>query len=213
MSNNLVLFWGWSRDARSYQGLLDSAPANWKIFIISYEELIPNGKIDDFDENAIKFLEKNNLNKFNLMGHSLGGALALEFAYHHPQKVQKLYLVDSEGIYEQASLPKLVANFFKSQSLYGKKKSLENIKALYRALKNPKLHYKLAHFAHHANLQEEAKSIKVPTIILWGEQDHLTPLWQGQKLHDLINGSKFVILKGMDHDWVLHSPELFWKNI
>lgn len=43
MQKNLVLFWGWSRSKVSYQGLIDSAHKDWKIYHISYPDLIPDG--------------------------------------------------------------------------------------------------------------------------------------------------------------------------
>lgn len=191
---NLVIFGGWARNEISYQGLINNAPAGWKVYYISNPELLPN-------------------KRFYLLGHSLGGALALEFVCHHPDMVEKLFLVDSEGIYGQESLAQTVKNFFQTHALHGRKKAHENIKALFRTLRRPILHYKLAHFAHHADMKEKAKRIKVSTTILWGEKDHLTPLWQGERLHKLIKGSKLVVLKDMDHDWILHSPYLFWKNV
>lgn len=213
MSKNLLILGGWGRNEKSYQHLIVSTPPDIKIYFISYEDLIPNGQIDGFNERVLEFLDKNNLDKFYLMGHSLGGALALEFSYHNPGRVEELILIDSAGIYGQETISQALKSFFKSHTLHGKKKALENIKALYRIIRKPLLHYKLAHFAHHIDLQQEAKTIKIPTIILWGEKDYLTPLWQGQKLHELIKGSKLIVLKGMDHDWILHSPELFWQNI
>lgn len=191
---NLVIFGGWGRNEKSYQGLINNALEGWKIYYISNPEFIPN-------------------KRFYLLGHSLGGVLALEFACHHLDMVEKLFLVDSEGIYGHESLPQVLRNFLKTHTLQGKKKAGENLKAIYRILRRPVFHFKLAHFAHHANMEEEAKAIKVPTIILWGEKDHLTPLWQGEKLHGLIKGSKLVVLKDMYHDWILLHPELFWQNI
>lgn len=147
------------------------------------------------------------------MGHSLGGALALEFAYHQPQMVERLFLVDSEGVYGAENIFQLTSNFFRSHTSHVRRKAVENIKAIYRIARKLMLHLRLAHYAHHIDLQKEAREMKVPTTILWGEQDHLTPLWQGQALHQAIPGSKLIILKEMDHDWILHSPELFWENV
>ena len=147
------------------------------------------------------------------MGHSLGGSLALKFAYHYPDKVEHLYLVDSEGIYGHETLPQLIRNFIRSNLNRQGSRDMKNISDLLKVFKKPILHFKLAHFAHYVDLQKEANSLKVPTTILWGEKDHLTPLWQGQRLHELIKGSKLIVLKDMDHDWILHSPELFWQNV
>jgi len=75
------------------------------------------------------------------------------------------------------------------------------------------LHLRLAQFAHNIDIQRQAQELKTPTVIIWGEKDRIVPLWQGQKLHELIPNSKFLILKDMDHDWVIYNPEKFWQNI
>lgn len=211
MKENLLLLWGWTRNERSYEKLINTSPENWNILTLSYEELMPGGRPERVNDVILNFLEELGLDQVNLMGHSLGGALALEFAYHNPERVKRLFLVDSEGIYGHESLRQLIWNFLRAHS---KKVALsENLKAVYRTLRKPILHARLAHFAHHADLQEQARSIKVPTLIIWGEKDRLTPPEQGKRLHKLIPSSRLIILENMDHDWVLHSPEKFWENI
>lgn len=209
---NLVLFWGWSTTEKSYNGLIKSAPKNWKVYHASYPKLIPSGRLDKLQENILKFLERNHLSRTNILGHSLGGALALEFTRHHPNKVERLYLIDSEGVYDGKSLLNALWNVtVHSGSISGNTK--ENLRALFRVLRSPILHARLGHFAHHVDLQEEAKEIKVPTTIIWGKNDHIIPLWQGKRLHNLISHSKLIILENMGHNWILEHPELFWENI
>lgn len=210
---NLVLFWGWTRNEVSYKSLIDAAPKDWKIYQISFADIAPGGNRNNFQQNILDFFKKNNLSKACVMGQSLGGAFAIEFACHNPDKVEHLYLVDSEGIYGEESLAKMTKNLLLSTSMYASKKAFENFKAVYRLLRNPIQNGRLAHYGHHANLEQEAKMLKVSTTILWGEKDNLTPIWQGQKLHSLIKNSKLVLLKDMDHDWILHRPELFWESI
>ncbi len=80
-------------------------------------------------------------------------------------------------------------------------------------IKRPTYHFNLLNYMRKLDLTSTAQNIKSSTIIIWGEKDYMVPLWQGEKLHELIKGSKLIVLKGMDHDWILHSPELFWQNI
>ncbi len=210
---NLLTFWGWTRQDTSYKGLIKKAPEDWDIFTLNFEELVKSGWVEKLGENVTKFLDENNLERVNIMGHSMGGALALTYTYLHPERVDRLFLLDASGVYGNETLPQLAKNFLKSHSLQGRKKAGENLKAIYRAIRRPIAHIKLARYAHKIDLQEEASSINTPTIIIWGESDHLNPLWQGKRLHALIKNSKLVVLPGMDHDWPLHAPELFWKNI
>lgn len=207
------MFWGWTANDHSYKGLVKSAPKNWHLYPINFEYLMHRGWVDRLSESVEQFLKEKKLKKVHVMGHSMGGALALEFAFRNPERVKSLSLLDSAGVYGHETLPKLFSNFFRSHSLKNKGERGENLKAIYRAIKKPVSHLRLAKYAHFVDLQKEAKQIKVPTTLIWGEKDHLEPLWEGEQLHKLIPHSKLVVLLGMDHNWPLHAPHLFWENI
>ncbi len=213
---NMVLFWGWTRNDRSYKSLIDSTPKGWKVYTLNYEDLMKAGWIDKLEENVSQFLDKNNLGKIRLAGHSMGGALALEYAFQNPGRVKHLYLLDSSGVYGNENIPYLIDNFFTSQSVYGfdrEETLIENLRAVYRIFKNPIAHLKLAYYAYRVDLQDKAKKIKVSTTLIWAANDKMTPLWQGKKLHKLIKGSKLIVLPKTGHNWPMYKPELFWENI
>jgi len=213
VSDTLIIFGGWARSPKSYENLISSAPLGWKVLVVPHQELMPVSDASKLNKNILRFLEKHNLSRINLLGHSLGGSLALEFAYANHNNVKRLFLVDSEGIFGNETIFEVGRNFFKSHLLHTSKKILENIRSIARIVRKPVMHMSLAKHAHRIDLQTEAKSIKVPTTILWGEKDRLTPLWQAQRLHRLIKESRLVVLKNMDHDWILHFPEGFWNNL
>ncbi len=213
MQKNLLLFWGWSSNDHSYRGLFKSAPADWNIYTMNFDDLMKAGWVDKLAESVLKFLEEKNVDKVSVAGHSLGGALALKFASACPERVNSLFLLDSAGVYGGETIPSLIKNFFLSHSVNAKKKAKENFSAIWRVFSKPITNLKLARYAYYVDLQEEAKGIKVPTILIWGGKDHLIPLWQAETLHKLIKGSKLIVLPKMDHNWPLYAPELFWKHI
>lgn len=71
----------------------------------------------------------------------------------------------------------------------------------------------MSYFAHYIDLQQEARDLKVPMTLLWGEEDKVIPLWQAKKLHSLIRGSKLITLPNISHDRILKYPEKFWANV
>src|SRR5258708_18649172 len=173
---NLVLLWGWNRYENSYKELVDLAPKDWKVHHFSYSKLMPSANIEELHQNILSYIKKNKLKKIYLMGHSLGGSLALDFTARYPQSVKKLFLSDSEGVYDNKPILSAFLHTVKAGTT-SKNEIKKNLHGLVRTFKNPILHAKLGWHAHHIDLQKEASSLKVPTLILWGVKDKVTPLW------------------------------------
>ncbi len=207
---NLIIFPGWNRNEKTYKKLIKLAPQEWNIYCLAYDRLIPSGNAEKLNKKVLEFLKEKNIEKASILGISLGGALAIKFVNNYPGKVEHLFLVDSEGVYTKANPFKVLKNIFFDASAY--LRFWENIRALFYVLGNPLLCIKLGIFANYANLGEEAEGIQIPTTIIWGKEDKVIPVEQGNKLHALIKNSKLVVLFGMGHDWIAKFPEKFWSS-
>ena len=146
--------------------------------------------------------------KVILIGHSNGGRIAIAFTNQYPQKVEKLILIDSAGIYHNELPLKIKRIVFKTIAKIGKKITPSKI------LKN--LLYKVAQESDYKDLEENTKQtminlissdlksilnqIKIPTLIIWGKEDKITPLSDGILMNSLIKNSKLSIVEGK------HSP-------
>ncbi|MDO8657720.1 MAG: alpha/beta hydrolase [Candidatus Levybacteria bacterium] len=208
---NYVLLIGWATAPSYYKKLIDYAPENCRLFIPSYETIFKKGKIEEFEASFLEYLNINQLLKINLIGYSLGGLLSIGFANKYPEKVEKLYLIDSAGIYGNKNVVRQLLNVL--GEVRNKDITIRVIKSLPRILGRLSMNVKLGIYANKSDLENEAKAIKVPTTIFWGEKDLVTPLWQGGKLHILIPKSKLIVLKGESHNWIINKPELFWDSI
>ena len=55
---------------------------------------------------------------------------------------------------------------------------------------------------------ETLKAIKVPTLIISGEEDQFTPAWISKKMHHLIPGSELFMIKNATYAGLAEQPEL-----
>lgn len=209
----LIIFCSWGANESFYESLVKTSPNSWQILFMPYHQHAKTGHLNDWNDQALKFFRDKNLDKVNLLGHSLGGALAIKFTAEHPDKVAKLYLVDSEGIFSNDNYIQLLINASVSNSTYFGSHPIQFLKFIARGLKRPFWNKRQVDFANKADLINEASQIKAPTTIFWGGKDKLTPLWQGHKLNQLIKHSKLILFEGLSHDWILNKPELFWKAV
>ena len=57
--------------------------------------------------------------------------------------------------------------------------------------------------------KDSYRSMRAPTLILWGAADSVTPLAQGQDLHGLVPGSELSVLPGVGHIPQIEDPAEF----
>lgn len=159
--------------------------------------------------------------KVILVGHSNGGRISLAFAQKYPHKVSQLILIDSAGIYHN-ELPIRIKKFiFKKIAKIGKAlTSSETLKVLL---------YKLAREGDYKNatpiqrqtmlnlirtdLTNILNKISVPTLIIWGKQDKITPLSDGLIMHKLIKNSQLEVIDEARHSPQFTHPEEVVKKI
>ena len=51
--------------------------------------------------------------------------------------------------------------------------------------------------------------LTMPTLLIWGDKDSITPLWQGEKLKETISNRSLDVLKGLGHIPQIEDPDQF----
>ena len=162
-------------------------------------------KIDSQKDSNLTI--KQSSNKAILIGHSNGGRIALNFAIKYPQKLDRLILIDSAGVFHNDPVIRTKRLVFKSISKMGKKLiSSEKLRdLLYKVVRESD--YKNADPAMRQTMIKLINSdkslgldkIAVRTLIIWGEKDKVTPLSDGKIMNRLIKNSKLYVIKEAKH--------------
>ena len=177
-------------------------------------------------EDLDAVLSDTNVKRAVLVGHSKGGAVAIEYSLKHPEKVAALVLVSAfaKGSHlpvvdedeERATLGDLVKreeyyNSSLGEELREKRPDIFRW-AIHEGLKMP-TYAALAcarGFRRHWDASKEVNRISVPTLLVWGDRDFLTPLEPTQNyLLQKISGSKLAIIEGARHVPMLNDPQKF----
>ena len=167
-----------------------------------------------------KFIEHQDYKGINMMGNSLGGHVALMYVLRHPERINSLILTGSSGLFENGmgdTYPK------RGDYEYIRKKteltfydpimaSKELVDELYETvnvrIKAVKI-IALAKSAIRNNLGEEVSQIKQPTLLIWGNNDQITPPFVGQEFHKLIPNSELHFIDKCGHAPMMERPEEF----
>ena len=59
------------------------------------------------------------------------------------------------------------------------------------------------------NLSDKLHQINVPTLLVWGKQDQITPAFVGEKFNELIENSKLIFVDECGHAPMMEHPKDF----
>ena len=181
--------------------------------------------INAMAEKVLEILNKKEIKKFNLMGHSMGGMIVQEMAKISGEKINKLIFYatgpigDIPGRFEpiDVSREKLKENgIAETSSRISKKWFVEGDQAKYFYLcdnANKATSEEAADNALNAlknwNGVDNLKNINNETLIIWGDKDTAYNFDQVDALSKNIPNSKMEIFKGCSHNVHLELPEKF----
>jgi len=178
------------------------------------------------------FLIAMHINKCVLAGNSLGGAIAWQYTVAHPEKIAKLILIDAAGYpmknekgslgFKLASTPVINNLLLIITPKFLVRKSLESVfydNSLISEAIVKRYHEMLLREGNRAatlsifknriaSSSEPIKTITKPTLILWGDQDHLIAVENAYLFQKDIKGSVLAIYKNIGHTPMEEAPKM-----
>ena len=167
-----------------------------------------------------RFLEARQLKDVNLMGNSLGGHVGLVHTLKHPERIRSLILTGSSGLFENGmgdSYPKRGDyEYIKRKTeltFYDPKMATKELVDEVYSITNNRLKVikiiALAKSAIRNNLGEELNQIKQPTLLVWGNNDTITPPFVAREFNRLIPNSELYFVDKCGHAPMMEVPEEF----
>lgn len=201
---DIVLLHGWGQNIEMMKPLGDCFP-NKKITILDFPGFGDSSNLDhaytiyDYVEILEEFLEKLNIKKPIIMGHSFGGRVAIIYASRND--VEKLVLFGAPCIrnYKKSKKEELLK---KIKKLPGMDKIGEYAKKYigstdYRNA-TPIMRETLVNVVNE-DLTEYAKKITCPTLLIWGTLDDQAPIEDAKELESLLKDGALITLEGYTH--------------
>jgi pimeloyl-ACP methyl ester carboxylesterase len=166
------------------------------------------------------FINFKNYADILLVGNSLGGHVALVYVKDHADKVKAMVLTGSSGLYENAmggSFPKREDyNYIKSKvevTFYDPKTATKELVDECFAIVNDKGKLirilSLAKSAIRHNMSDDLKNIHIPTCLIWGKQDIVTPPDVAEEFHRLLPVNDLFWIDQCGHAPMMEKPTEF----
>ncbi len=174
--------------------------------------------IHDYVMHYLELFDLLKIDTLNLVGLSMGGYLAARFASEHSHRVKKLVLIAPYGldVPEHPTLdviatpaeqlvPMLVSNFDTLKPRLPEKPDMDFVAARYREATS----FARLFWEHPTDpkFPRHLHRVKMPTLIVWGEEDKIIPVQQAQEWRRLIPKAEVMIVKGAGHIVQRDKPE------
>ncbi len=179
-------------------------------------------EIGRYAEHVYSFLKALALPKVFLVGHSMGGAITQTIALTHPERVKGIILVGSGARLKvfPLILDGIMSNFEETvrkitEFAYSRKTPSEMIERGISDMMRcrPEILYGDFLACDRFDIMNEVEKINLPTLIICGGEDELTPPKYSQFLHQRIKGSKLEILPNAGHMVMMESAEAFNEKV
>lgn len=219
----LVLLHGLFGALSNFEGLIEYFRQHNKVVvpILPLFELdILHSTVGGLAKFVHKFLESRDLKNVHLLGNSLGGHVALVHVLKHPERIKSLILTGSSGLFENGmgdSYPKRSDyEYIKSKTevtFYDPKTATkELVDEVYGIVNNRIKAIKIISLAKSAirnNLGDELNQIKQPTLLVWGNNDNITPPFVAREFNKLIPNSELHFIDKCGHAPMMEVPDEF----
>lgn len=213
----LILLHGGTAFLETYAAQIPFFAKKTDFFVIALDSRA-HGRTTDSDkplsysllaEDVKTLIEKLLLEKVNLIGWSDGGIISLHLGMHYPEKINKMVLVGAN--YQQIGLSESLVRELEVSN--GKEWVDSAAIFMYKRLNpkpNPDVFFEKVRkmWLNEPNYtDEQVSTIKIPTLIMAGENEQYVKEEHTKKLADLIPNSIIEIIKDAKHECIVEKPK------
>ncbi|HLF52189.1 alpha/beta hydrolase [Flavobacterium sp.] len=185
-----------------------------------YTQNILKTNVKAFAKYVKDFITYKGFDRVILLGNSLGGHIALYHAKMYPEKMLGLVITGSSGLYESAmgdSYPRRGDYEYikqKAESVFYDPKTAtkEMIDEVF-SMANDRIKLiktlTIAKSAIRHNMAKDLPKMHVPTCIIWGKNDNVTPPDVAEEFHKLLPNSSLYWIDKCGHAAMMERPDEF----
>jgi 3-oxoadipate enol-lactonase len=189
--------------------------------------------IDLFADDLIKFMDKLTIDKAVICGLSMGGFIALNALKRFPSRFEALILCDTQCIADTPEVKekryqiideiaaygvhnfneRFIKSVFHKDSLSNKKELVDALRSVVFANSQHIITKGQTALALRSETCSMLREISIPTLIICGREDTVTPLSQSEFMNKNIKGSILKVIDNAGHVSNLEQPDEFNKHL
>lgn len=219
----LLLFHGLFGALSNWEQVLAQFSQQYRVVIPMlpiYELPVRQSNLEGLLAFTNDFVKAKELSSFTLIGNSLGGHLALMYTLQNPDRVKRLALTGSSGLFENTlggSFPRRGSyeyiaervgyTFFDPKTV--SKEYVDEVFSVTSSLSKAIRVVRMAKSAQRHNLAHELPKIQQTTLLIWGLNDTITPPAVAHEFNALIPYSQLRFIDKCCHAPMMEQPHKF----
>lgn len=217
---HLVLLHGLSGSARWWR---HNVPAFAAHFRTHTPDLVGFGRskawaaqpaIPEMADIVVRWLDAQKIEQLNLIGHSMGGQIAIHIAAKLRGRIGKLVLVSAAGIprhLSMSAIARFIAEVVPPQR-WGDRAFLPTV-ATDALRAGPRSMLSATSLLLRDDVRPLLPAITAPTLLVWGRLDPLTPVGHGEFMAQHIPGARLIVYENAAHMPMVDCAERFNREV
>ncbi|MBO6574018.1 MAG: alpha/beta fold hydrolase [Rhodothermales bacterium] len=185
-----------------------------------YQMPVKETSVPSLVDFVVRFMDALNLGPAVVCGNSLGGHIALMLTINHPERVRGLMLAGASGLYEvdmgQSIMRRKDREYLRERTAVTffdpKHATPQLVDDVYDVVNDRGRALRLIRMARSVkaeNVRDDLHNIQVPTLLIWGREDEITPPDVAVQFNELIRGSELAWIDECGHAPMMERPDQF----
>jgi pimeloyl-ACP methyl ester carboxylesterase len=227
----IVLLHGLFGSPRNWQPVMQELAAHYRFLALQLP--IEPGRnrhyksfesLSQLTDHVLRFLDALQLDRVVLCGNSLGGQIAIDLGVRYPERVSRLVLSGSAGLFERnlagGGAPRLCRNYLRERiceifhdPAHATDELVDDVLAMLSDRQYRRFLLKVAKATRNRYMIADLPRIRVPTLIVWGRDDSITPPFVADQFGQHIPNAEVVFLDQCGHSPPIEQPLEFARHL
>jgi pimeloyl-ACP methyl ester carboxylesterase len=162
-------------------------------------------------QRLAEWLATEDLRDAALVGHSMGGTVAVETAAQAPEAVGRLVLIAPAGIFPSRSRRSYTLPLARSTLMRAPTQLPRMVRDTVRV--GPLRLWHMSSDLLRGDITPALRAVRAPSLVVWGAEDRLLPPWLAEEFRTLIPDCRLVVLPKCGHIPMLECPDTLHKHL
>lgn len=225
--DNLMLLHGLFGALSNFEGILQYFGQRYNVIVPLlpiFELPIRKVSLDGLVNHVEEFVKFKGYKNLHVLGNSLGGHISLLYVLANQENTSSVILTGSSGLFENAmgsTFPKRGNYEFikkKTEETFFDPKvaTKELVDEVFDIVNDRNKAIRVIATAKSAirhNLGDKLDQVHIPALLIWGQNDTITPPFVGEKFHELLANSKLFFIESCGHAPMMEHPTQFNQHL